>query len=251
MTQRLRNKTAVITGGASGIGLVAAQTFSREGARLILIDRDVDGLKDAVASLQGAGHSVRVMDVVDEGAWRDLAKELSHGEGKLDVLVNNAGIGHYSPIVETSLESWREVCAVNLDSVFLATKHMLPLLAASKRGSIVNTSSIRALNGAPNMASYSASKAAVRSLTRVTAMECTDSNNGVRANSVYPGHIETPLTAIYHLDPEASKKIIANIPIGRIGTPQDIANAMLYLASDDSLFMTGAEMVVDGGQTAR
>lgn len=251
MTQRLQDKIAAITGAASGIGLSAARIFAREGARVIMIDRDRDGLDAALASLEGSGHTSCIMDVVDEEAWRSLAERLSQGDQGLDILVNNAGIGHYSPITETSLESWRQVCAVNLDSVFLATKHLLPLLAASTQGSIINTSSMRALSGAPYMASYTASKAAVRAFTKVTAIECANAKNGVRANSVYPGHIETPLTAVYHLDPEASKQIIANIPVGRVGQPEEIANAMLFLASDESSFMTGADMVVDGGQTAR
>lgn len=248
---RLTDKIAVISGAASGIGLAAAQTFAREGALVILVDQNATGLMEATASLTGSGHSPRVMDVIDEAAWASLAEDIIKTHGRLDILVNNAGYGDFHPIVETTLESWRSVLAVNLDSVFLATKHLMPALAASGRGAIVNMASIRSLRGAPEMASYSAAKAGVEVFTKVTAMECAAVCNGVRANSIHPGHIATPLTAGFHEDAELSARILSNIPAGRIGLPEDIANAMLFLASDDSLFVTGTRLVVDGGTTAK
>ena len=248
---RLREKIAVVSGAASGIGLAASQAFAREGARVILVDRDALGLTEAVASLAGAGHASKVMDVTDEAAWAGLSEDILTTHGRLDVLVNNAGFGDFHPILETTLESWRAVLAVNLDSVFLATKHLMPALAISGRGAIVNMASIRSLRGAPNMASYSAAKAGVEVFTKVTAMECAVLGNGVRANSVHPGHVATPLTAEFHEDPDLSARIVANIPAGRVGLPEDIANAILFLASDESLFVTGTRLVVDGGTTAK
>lgn len=248
---RLRDKIAVISGAASGIGLATAQTFAREGALVVLVDRDANGLSSTMASLPGEGHSSRVMDVTDEASWASLAEDVLKMHGRLDVLVNNAGYGDFHPIVETTLESWRSVLAVNLDSVFLSTKHLMPALAASGRGAIVNMASIRSLRGAPEMASYSAAKAGVEVFTKVTAIECAALGNGVRANSVHPGHIATPLTMGFHEDPELSARIVSNIPVGRVGLPEDIANAMLFLASDDSLFVTGTRLVVDGGTTAK
>ena len=248
---RLENKIAVVSGAASGIGLAAAQTFAREGATLILLDRDATRLAEAVGSLDGEGHGSMVMDVADEAAWSALAQRVLADHGRLEILVNNAGFGDFHPITETTLKSWRSVLAVNLDSVFLATKHLLPALAVSGRGSIVNMASIRSLRGAPEMGSYSAAKAGVEVFTKVTAMECAAAGNGVRANSIHPGHIATPLTAGFHEDAELSARIIGGIPIGRVGLPQDIANAMLFLASDESLFVTGTKLVVDGGTTAR
>lgn len=248
---RLKNKIAVISGAASGIGFATALAFANEGARVIMLDRVEDRLRNAVSDLPGDGHEAVVMDVTEEAAWSALATRISGDHGRLDILVNNAGSGDISPIVETTLESWRGVLAVNLDSVFLATKHLMPLLAASGAGSIINLSSIRALRGWGTMASYSVAKAGVRSLTQVTAIECAAQGNGVRANSVHPGHIATPLTAGFHEDPEMSKAIIGNIPVGRVGLPVEIANAIVFLASDESSFMTGAQMVIDGGQTVK
>lgn len=248
---RLDQKIAVVSGAASGIGLATALAFAKEGARVYLLDRAQDRLRAAVTDLPGEGHDAVVMDVTDEAAWSALAARIISDHGRLHILVNNAGFADVSPIVETTLESWRGVLAVNLDGVFLATKHLMPLLAASGAGSIINLSSIRALRGWGNMASYSVAKAGVRSLTQVTAIECAAQGNGVRANSIHPGHIATPLTAGFHEDPEMSKAIVGNIPMGRVGLPVEIANAIVFLASDESAFMTGAQMVVDGGQTAK
>ena len=248
---RLNNKIAVVSGAASGIGLATAIAFAEEGATVYLLDRAADRLEAAIRDVPGKGHEAVVMDVTDESAWAALSERIEQGHGRLHILVNNAGFGEFSSIVETTLESWRAVMAVNLDSVFLATKHMMPLLAASGAGSIVNMSSIRALRGGVHMASYSAAKAGVRSLTQVTAIECAAQGNSVRANSVHPGHIATPLTATFHEDADMSAAIIRNIPAGRVGMPADIAHAIVFLASDESAFMTGAQLVVDGGQTVK
>jgi meso-butanediol dehydrogenase/(S,S)-butanediol dehydrogenase/diacetyl reductase len=249
--RRLQDRIALVSGAASGIGLATARRFAAEGAIVILVDRDSAGLARAHASLHGDAHEAETLDVTDEGGWIALAEKIGSRHGRLDVLVNNAGFGGYLPIADTSFQDWRSILAVNLDSVFLATKYMLPLLAASDRASIVNMSSIRGLVGGANTAAYSAAKGGVRLLTKATAIECAELGNGVRVNSIHPGHINTPLTAGAYADLETARALLADVPLGRIGVAEEIADAILFLASDDSRYMTGTEIVVDGGSTAR
>jgi meso-butanediol dehydrogenase/(S,S)-butanediol dehydrogenase/diacetyl reductase len=248
---KLDGRIALVTGAASGIGLATAACFAAEGATVLLADRDEPKLAEAHASLPGEGHEAIVMDVTDEAGWIALAARIEARFGRLDVLVNNAGFGRFGSIADTSLDQWRTVIAVNLDSVFLATKHLLPLLAASGKGSIINMSSIRGIVAAPNTGSYCAAKGGVRMFTKATALECAALGNGVRANSLHPGHIATPLTAPAYADPEVAKHLLADVPLGRIGLADEIADAVLFLASDDSRYMTGAELVIDGGSTAQ
>jgi meso-butanediol dehydrogenase/(S,S)-butanediol dehydrogenase/diacetyl reductase len=248
---KLDGRIALVTGAASGIGLATAACFAAEGATVLLADRDEPKLAEAHASLPGEGHEAVVMDVTDEAGWIALAARIEARFGRLDVLVNNAGFGRFGSIADTSLDQWRTVIAVNLDSVFLATKHLLPLLAASGKGSIINMSSIRGIVAAPNTGSYCAAKGGVRMFTKATALECAALGNGVRANSLHPGHIATPLTAPAYADPEVAKHLLADVPLGRIGLADEIADAVLFLASDDSRYMTGAELVIDGGSTAQ
>jgi len=248
---RLDGRIALVTGAASGIGLATAARFAAEGATVLLADRDEPKLAEAHASLPGEGHEAIVLDVTDEAGWIALAARIEARFGRLDVLVNNAGFGRFGSIADTSLDQWRTVVAVNLDSVFLATKYLLPLLAASGRGSIVNMSSIRGIVAAANTGSYCAAKGGVRMFTKATALECAALGNGVRANSLHPGHIATPLTAPAYADPEVAKHLLADVPVGRIGQADEIADAALFLASDDSRYMTGAELVIDGGSTAQ
>lgn len=247
---RLAGKVAAVSGGASGIGLATAQVFAREGATVLLIDRDEAKLAEATGRLDGSGHQQVLMDVTNEEAWIALAEKVERDHQRLDVLVNNAGFGAFKSIADTSFETWRSIMAVNLDSVFLATKYLLPALAASGRGSIVNVSSIRGIMAAPNTSSYCASKGGVRLFTKATAMECAALENGVRANSIHPGHVETPLTAMAYADPVIAARLKADIPMKRQGQADEIADAILFLASEDSRYMTGAELVVDGGSTA-
>lgn len=245
----LNDRIALVTGAASGIGLATAMRFAKEGATLILADRDSGRLAAAQSALPA--HEVVTLDVTDEAGWIALADRIRTKHGRLDILVNNAGFGKFGSIADTSLDQWRSVIAVNLDSIFLATKYMLPLLAASGHGAIVNVSSIRGIVAAPNTGSYCAAKGGVRMFTKATALECAAAGNGVRANSVHPGHIATPLTAPAYADPEVARQLLSDVPIGRIGEADEIAEAILFLSSDASRYMTGAELVVDGGSTAQ
>jgi NAD(P)-dependent dehydrogenase (short-subunit alcohol dehydrogenase family) len=247
----LTGRSAVITGAASGIGLATAHRFASAGARVILVDRNAEGLGDAMTALGDGSYRSVTMDVTDEAAWSSLAAEIERSDGKLDILVNNAGFGAFRSIADTTLEHWRAIMAVNLDSVFLATKYLLPLLARPGNGVIVNMSSIRGIAASANAGSYCAAKGAVRMFTKATALECAALGNGVRANSIHPGHIETPLTAGAHADPVIAARLLADTPIGRVGKPEEIADAILFLASDASRYMTGAELVIDGGSTAQ
>jgi len=243
----LEGRVALVTGAASGIGRATAQRFAQEGARVWLVDRDAEGLAQVHSELAG-DHHVHQLDVTDEAGWIALANSLD----RLDVLVNNAGFGVFRSIADTTLEHWRAIMAVNLDSVFLATKYLLPLLAKSAHGgAIVNMSSIRGIAAAANTGSYCASKGGVRMFTKATALECAALGNNVRANSIHPGHVATPLTAGAHVSEEDRRALLADTPIGRKATPEEIADAILFLASDASRYMTGAELVVDGGSTAQ
>ncbi len=236
---------------ASGIGLAAARRFAAEGARVYLADRDGDRLADAAATLTAPErHCAIPLDATDEQDWTVLAERLARETGRLDALINNVGVARLESIADTSLTAWRETMAINLDSVFLGTRAMLPLLAASGRGAIVNVSSIRGIIGGVNAGAYCASKGGVRLFTKATALECAVLGNGVRANSIHPGLIETPMAAAVFADPAKAAARLAQVPLGRMGRTEEIADAILFLASDQSGYMTGAELVIDGGATA-
>lgn len=253
MTGRLPGKIALVTGAASGIGLATARRFAEEGAVLIMADHDEERLTASLAGIRADGdpHLAMAFDVTDEAGWIRAAKEISARFGRLDILVNNAGFGRFRSIADMALDEWRATLAVNLDSVFLGTKRSLPLLAKSGRGAIVNMSSIRGLVAGPNAGAYSAAKAGVRLFTKVTALECAAAGNGVRANSVHPGHVETPLTAAAYANPALATTFLAETPLGRFAQPVEVANVVVFLASDEASYVTGAEITVDGGLTAQ
>lgn len=249
---QLSGRIALVSGAASGIGLAIARRFAAEGARVVAADRSAAGLAELLPTLEGGAgrHRALVMDVTEEAGWEAAAALVESDFGQLHVLVNNAGYGTFRSIRETSLDAWRAIIAVNLDSVFLATRHLLPLLEKSGNGSIINMSSVRGIVAGNNASSYSAAKGGVRMLTKCIAVECAELRNGVRANSLHPGHIETPLTAAAYADPETARAFLEHTPLARFGKPEEIAAAALFLASDESAYMTGAELVIDGGMTA-
>lgn len=254
---RLRDKVALITGAASGIGRATALAMAEEGAAIVATDlNETDGAV-LVREIEGAGGRALFLrhDVTREEDWAAVMSALRERFGRLDIAVNNAGIGEPSPIRETSLADWRRTIAVNLDGVFLGTKAAIEAMAESGGGSIVNISSILGIVGSPTSAAYSASKGGVRLLTKSAALECAEAGLGIRVNSVHPGYIETPMveTALDRRpDPAATREYIEKLhPLGHLGEAADIAAAIVFLASDESKFMTGTELVVDGGLTAR
>jgi NAD(P)-dependent dehydrogenase (short-subunit alcohol dehydrogenase family) len=249
----LSQKIALITGAASGIGLRTAERFAEEGASVVLADKSEEGLAAALASVRviGGEHRSIVLDVTLEEAWIRAVKQIDEAFGRLDVLVNNAGYGRFQSIAETTFADWHAILAVNLDSVFLGTKYCLPLLARGGKSSIVNISSIRGLVAGLGTGAYGASKGGVRLFTKSTALECAAAGNGVRANSVHPGQVETPLLTAAMAGSERRRAAVDLIPMRRMGHPTEIADAIVFLASDASGFMTGSEVVIDGGFTAQ
>lgn len=262
---RVSGKVALVTGGASGIGRECAILLAREGAKLIVTDVQSDGGEDCVRTIKNAGGDARFMkqDVTSEEVWAAIIAAIRKDYGKLHVLVNNAGIAIAGPITEMSLDDWRRQQAINLDGVFLGTKHALPLMRASGGGSIINMSSLAGLRGAGGLAGYCATKGGVRLFTKAVAMECAAAKDNVRVNSVHPGIIETPIwNAISDGMPGVMPPSTANtpdldtmtqtlVPMGIKGVPEDIANGVLYLASDESRYVTGTELVIDGGMATR
>jgi len=245
---RLDGKVALISGGARGQGAVEAKLFAREGARVVFGDvLDDAGAQVEAAIRQAGGEATYVhLDVTQETDWVEAVGTAVSKYGKLDILVNNAGILRREGIEETSKELWETVMAVNATGVFLGTKHAIPAMRRAGGGSIVNISSVSGMIalGAP---AYNASKGAVRVFTKVTAIQHAQDN--IRCNSIHPGPIDTPMTQ--NTIPARREEIIGKIPLGRYGTAEDIAYGVLYLASDEAAFMTGSELVIDGGYTAQ
>ena len=257
MPGRVAGKKAFITGAAQGLGAAMARTLAAEGAKVALADINVAGVRDVAAAIDaehGAGTAFAFpLDVTREDQWIFALEEADEAMGGISVLVNNAGVSRGGDIESLSLEDWKTVMSVNVDSVFLGTKHALKYLRENQPGSIVNISSIAGLIAAHNSPAYNASKAAVWLLSKGIALHCAKQGLDVRSNTIHPTFIDTPI-----LDPirqrfgkaDAEAKLGRQIPLGHIGEPADIANACLYLASDESKFMTGAELKLDGGISA-
>ena len=248
---RLNNKTVLISGGARGMGAVEARLFCSEGASVIIGDiLEDEGRKIEAEINESGGVCIFVrLDVTSEDNWVSAVNLAVERFGKLDVLINNAGIFPMESVEETTVESWDRVMDVNAKGVFLGTKAVIPAMRTSGGGSIINLSSIAGLVGSAYSASYNATKGAVRLLTKSTAIQYASDN--IRANSVHPGTVATEMNAERRADAETFKQSLEKIPLGRVGEALDIAYGVLFLASDESSFMTGSELIIDGGYTAQ
>jgi NAD(P)-dependent dehydrogenase (short-subunit alcohol dehydrogenase family) len=249
---RLDGKVALISGAARGMGAAEARLFAREGARLVLGDvLEAEGQAVAAEVAAKGGHAVFTpLDVTREGDWTRAVELAESRFGGLHVLVNNAGIGAAGRVEDTTAEAWDRVMAINAKGVFLGTKAAIPALRRAGGGSIVNISSQLGLVGMDDSSpQYTASKGAVRLLTKTTALQY--ARERIRANSVHPGPIVTPMTERRRADPATYQRMLSRIPLGRYGEADEVAYAVLYLASDESAFVTGSELVIDGGWTAQ
>src|SRR5215468_3066195 len=249
---RLEGKIALISGGARGQGAVEGRMFVAEGAAVVLGDVLDDQGKKVEAEIRAKGGKATYvhLDVTREHDWRVAVATAVQAYGKLNVLVNNAGILFRSKIEETTVEDWDRIMAVNVKGVFLGTKYAIPAMRRAGGGSIVNISSTAGLVGSPQgTAAYTATKGAVRLFTKSTAIQ--HARDNIRCNSVHPGPIDTPMLQESLADPARQEDLLQRTPLGRIGTPEDIAYGVLYLASDEASFVTGSELVIDGGRTAQ
>ena len=255
----LKDKVAIVTGGASGIGEACSETLAREGAKVLITDIDDLRGKEVVARIAKAGGTAHYVhhDVRDEAAWPGIVAEAEKRFGRLDIMVANAGIGIMSPIATMTLADWQKQQAINLDGVFLSIKHSIPAMKKAGGGSIVLMSSVAGLRGAPGLAAYSATKGGVRLLAKSVALEHAADN--IRCNSVHPGIIATPIWDKIPtgaagsgrnapIDPRERAAI--SVPLPRVGEAQDIANGVLFLCTEAGNYITGQELVIDGGMTA-
>lgn len=262
---RVKGKVAIITGGAGDLGRATALLLAKEGAGVVVTDIDVLKGKKVVEEIRhGGGQAIFLRhDVTGEQEWREVIEKTSSEFGRLDVLVNNAGIFSRKAIEDISLEEWRWVMSINLDGVFLGTKYAIGAMKRTGGGSIINISSVAGIVGmVADTSAYSASKGAVRLFTKTSAMQFSKAGHGynIRVNSIHPGFILTPmLDKVFKTVVESTGRSYEEVkrsredwvPMGRLGDPEDVAYAVLYLASDESKYITGSELVIDGGFTAR
>ena len=248
---RLQGKVALITGAARGQGAAEARLFAQEGAKVVLADvLDQEGSVVAAEIAEAGGDAVYVhLDVTNEDEWDAAIQSAVYSFGKIDILINNAGIWRRGHVLETSSEQWDELLGVNAKGVFLGTKAAIPEMRKAGGGSIINISSTAGLVGSRTSAAYSASKGAVRIFTKSTAIQY--AAEGIRANSIHPGPIDTDMGDQVWPDSDSREAAVSRTALARIGTARDIAYGALYLASDESSFVTGSELVIDGGSTAQ
>ncbi len=260
---KLSGKVALVTGAASGIGRACAIRLAEEGAAVVATDIDARMGQECVNEIARKGGTAIFLrhDVASEEGWISVIAETKARFGRLDVLVNNAGIAIAGQITELSLADWKRQMGINLDGVFLGTKHGLPLMRSGGGGSLINIASTVALTGSGNMPSYSATKGGVRAFTRSVALQCAGLKDGVRVNAIYPGIIDTPVYGKFEGAPQhgeggANTKHISRdpqalsakvVPLGVPGAPEDIAAGVIYLASDEARYVTGTELVIAGG----
>jgi len=253
---RVQDKVAIITGAASGLGFAAARMLLKEGAKVVLTDvnREVlDSMPDRLNDFSQSQFQTSFHDVTQEDSWIELINKIENDQGKINILVNSAGISLGADVVSTDFDIWKKVHHVNLDSVFLGCKYAVPIMGKYGHGSIINISSISGIVAGWNTAAYNSSKAGVRHLSKSVALFCAKKGYDVRCNSIHPAFVNTPI-----LDPikqafgeaEAVAKLSRQIPMNKIGDTDDVSYAILYLASDESKFMTGTEIVLDGGLSA-
>jgi cyclopentanol dehydrogenase len=248
MSERLADKVSLITGAARGQGAAEARLFAEEGSTVIVTDvLEEEGQATADEIKENGGDAeFRPLDVTDEAAWESLVTEIIDEYGRIDVLVNNAGVLTMTPVHELSVEEWQQVIDVDQKGVFLGMKHVIPTMIENGGGSIVNTSSIWGVVGAEGAAAYQAAKGAVRNMTKNAAI--TYAGTGVRVNSIHPGIIDTPMVDGMQ---EVVDAVVEQTPVDRAGTPEEVARGALFLASDESSFVTGEELFIDGGLLAQ
>jgi NAD(P)-dependent dehydrogenase (short-subunit alcohol dehydrogenase family) len=258
---RVQGKIALVTGAGSGIGRATATLLAREGATVVVADFNEPAAQVVAEEIRSGGGKAEplCLDVADEAAWEQATERVGAAHGRLDVLVNNAGIPFGKPVADTSLDDWRRVLAVNLDGVFLGTKHGIRAMQAGKGGSIVNVASVSGIKPFARASAYGAAKAAVRLLSKVAAIECQDARNGVRVNLVTPGGVKTPmweamdffrdLAARHGGTEEAFAAMAGAVPSQQFFSAEEVARTVLYLASDESVHLTGVELVMDRGHT--
>ena len=254
--ERVRNKVALVTGAAKGIGRATAILLAEEGAKVVLTDVDDAAGESVAKEIRDAGGNAIFFhhDVTDEVQWVKVIQSTQENFGALNILVNNAGMALDGNAEHETLERWRQLMAVNLDGVFLGTKHAIAAMKTGN-GSIINLSSVEGIVADPNLAAYNASKGGVRLFSKSAALYCAREQYQIRVNTVHPGYIWTPMVENFLAslgDLKATRPLAEKLhPIGRLGDPKEIAYAILYLASDEALFVTGSELVIDGGYTAQ
>ncbi len=260
MVERVKGKVALVTGARRGLGAAIAAMLAHEGAKVVLTDRKADGSEDVMKSIGNEGGEAVFLehDVRSPEDWDRVIGETVKRFGKLSILVNNAGVGAGKDIEEVTLEDWRWVMSINLEGTMLGTQRAIAAMKETGGGSIVNISSIEGLVGDSRMVAYDASKAGIVLLSRSAALQCAKKGYNIRVNTVHPGFINTKMVEGFLKSiaadgdvAKARRELEARHPLGHLGEPEDVAYAVLYLASDESKFATGSELVVDGGYTAQ